>query len=88
MNDGKAYQYATEKIVEFAREHRVDLVVGPEARGFIFGCPVSYALGIGFVPVRKPKNCQEKLSPMPMIWNTVPILCACIKILSKQVNEF
>ena len=42
MNDGKAYQYATEKIVEFAREHRVDLVVGPEARGFIFGCPVSY----------------------------------------------
>lgn len=30
------------------------MVVGPEARGFIFGCPVSYALGIGFVPVRKP----------------------------------
>ena len=29
------------------------LVVGPEARGFIIGCPVSYALEVGFAPVRK-----------------------------------
>ncbi|AVQ17520.1 adenine phosphoribosyltransferase [Fusobacterium gonidiaformans 3-1-5R] len=61
MNDGEAYQYATEKIVEFAREHQVELVVGPEARGFIFGCPVSYALGIGFVPVRKPKKLPREV---------------------------
>ena len=54
MNDGEAYKYATEKIVEFAKNHHIDIVVGPEARGFIFGCPVSYALGVGFVPVRKP----------------------------------
>lgn len=54
MNDGNAFKYATKKIVEFAKEKNVDLVVGPEARGFIFGCPVSYDLGIGFVPVRKP----------------------------------
>ncbi|PID67075.1 MAG: adenine phosphoribosyltransferase [Fusobacteriales bacterium] len=54
MNDGKAYKEATDKIVEFSKENKIDLVVGPEARGFIFGCPVSYALGIGFVPVRKP----------------------------------
>ena len=56
MNDGEAYKYATEQIVQFAKDKQVDLVVGPEARGFIFGCPVSYALGIGFVPVRKPKK--------------------------------
>ena len=54
MNNGEAYKYATEKIVEFAKNHDIDIVVGPEARGFIFGCPVSYALGVGFVPVRKP----------------------------------
>ncbi|WP_130889930.1 adenine phosphoribosyltransferase [Fusobacterium ulcerans] len=54
MNDGKAYKEATDQIVKFAKEHNIDVVVGPEARGFIFGCPVSYALGIGFVPVRKP----------------------------------
>ena len=54
MNDGEAYKEATDQIVNFAKEHNRDVVVGPEARGFIFGCPVSYALGIGFVPVRKP----------------------------------
>jgi adenine phosphoribosyltransferase len=32
----------------------VDLVVGMEARGFIVGAPVALALGVGFVPVRKP----------------------------------
>lgn len=54
MNDGEAYKEATDQIVNFAKEHNIDVVVGPEARGFIFGCRVSYALGIGFVPVRKP----------------------------------
>lgn len=54
MNNGEAYKEATDQIVNFAKEHNIDVVVGPEARGFIFGCPVSYALGIGFVPVRKP----------------------------------
>ena len=32
----------------------VDLVVGMAARGFIVGAPVAVALGVGFVPVRKP----------------------------------
>src|SRR4051795_3512509 len=32
----------------------IDMVVGMEARGFIFGAPVALALGTGFVPVRKP----------------------------------
>lgn len=53
MNDGKAFKYATDQIVEYARNLDVDLVVGPEARGFIIGCPVAYALEIGFAPVRK-----------------------------------
>lgn len=61
MNDGVAFKYATDKIVDFAKENKVDLVVGPEARGFIFGCPVSYALGIGFVPVRKPKKLPREV---------------------------
>lgn len=32
----------------------IDVVVGMEARGFIFAAPVALALGAGFVPVRKP----------------------------------
>ncbi len=35
------------------KERDIDVVVGPEARGFIIGCPVSYALEVGFAPVRK-----------------------------------
>ncbi|WP_027109169.1 adenine phosphoribosyltransferase [Lacticigenium naphthae] len=53
MADGEAYQYATRKIVEYARDKEVDMIVGPEARGFIVGCPVAYQLGIGFSPCRK-----------------------------------
>ncbi len=43
-------------ISEVAKKVKADIVVGPESRGFIFGCPVSYELGIGFVPVRKPNK--------------------------------
>ncbi|WP_026585333.1 adenine phosphoribosyltransferase [Bacillus sp. J33] len=53
MDNGEAYKYATDQIVEYAREKQIDLVVGPEARGFIIGCPVAYSLGVGFAPVRK-----------------------------------
>ena len=54
MSNGKAYAYAAKAISTFAREKGATLVVGPEARGFIFGCPVATELGVGFAPVRKP----------------------------------
>lgn len=53
MDNGEAFKYATDVMVRYAREKKVDIVVGPEARGFIIGCPVAYALGVGFAPVRK-----------------------------------
>ncbi|MDD2592113.1 MAG: adenine phosphoribosyltransferase [Erysipelotrichaceae bacterium] len=54
MGDGDAFKEACDLMVNFAKEVKADLVVGPESRGFIFGCPVSFAMNIGFVPVRKP----------------------------------
>ena len=54
MADGKAFKAACDKIIAFAKEVGAEVIVGPESRGFIFGCPVAYELGIGFVPVRKP----------------------------------
>jgi len=54
MANGKVFRAATDLMVEFAKETGAELIVGPESRGFIFGCPVSSALEIGFVPVRKP----------------------------------
>ncbi len=53
MDNGEAYGYATDKIVEYAKDRDVDIVVGPEARGFMIGCPVAYSMGIGFAPVEK-----------------------------------
>lgn len=53
MDNGPVFKSAVDKIVEYAKNKEIDLVVGPEARGFIVGCPVSYALGVGFAPVRK-----------------------------------
>jgi len=53
MDNGDAFKYATNELVKFAKDKKVDKVVGPEARGFIIGCPVAYALGVGFAPVRK-----------------------------------
>ena len=49
-----AYQESIQLISEFAKDKKVDVIVGPEARGFLFGCPVAYKVNAGFVPVRKP----------------------------------
>lgn len=60
MDDGKAFKEACNLLVEYAKKIGAEKVVGPEARGFIFGCPVSYALNIGFAPVRKPGKLPRK----------------------------
>ena len=54
LKDGKALKYSIDKIVEDLKDKQIDIVVGPEARGFLIGTPVAYALEAGFVPVRKP----------------------------------
>lgn len=54
FKDGDAFKYAVDSIVEELKDKDVDLVIGPEARGFLMGTPVAYALGVGFVPIRKP----------------------------------
>lgn len=54
LNDGDAFHQAIDALADPFRDKKIDLVVGPEARGFIVGVPVAYTLGAGFVPVRKP----------------------------------
>lgn len=53
MADGQAYKEAIGQLVDYAKDKGADMVVGPEARGFIVGCPIAYELGIGFAPARK-----------------------------------
>ncbi|WP_291633571.1 adenine phosphoribosyltransferase [Clostridium sp.] len=54
LQDGDVLKYTIDGLVEYLKDKSVDVIVGPEARGFLFGVPVAYALGAGFVPVRKP----------------------------------
>lgn len=56
MADGEAFRTACKELSDFAKQVGADVIVGPESRGFIFGCPVAYELGIGFVPIRKPNK--------------------------------
>jgi adenine phosphoribosyltransferase len=52
--DGEALRYSVDRLAEFARERKVELVMGAEARGFIVGAALAYALGVGFATARKP----------------------------------
>jgi adenine phosphoribosyltransferase len=53
LQDKDALKYTVDTIVSYLKDKNIDVIVGPEARGFLFGTPVAYALGAGFVPVRK-----------------------------------
>ncbi len=63
IGDGKAFQELIDTMAKKLKELKVDYIAGPEARGFIFGVPLAYALGVGFIPIRKPgKLPQETVS--------------------------
>jgi adenine phosphoribosyltransferase len=47
-------QYSIDLFAEQVAEYQPDYIVGIESRGFMFGMPLAYKLGIGFAPVRKP----------------------------------
>lgn len=53
LADGELLRLAVDGMVEAADGHRVDKVVGIDARGFIFGAMLAARLGCGFVPARK-----------------------------------
>lgn len=53
LSNGEAFKSSIDQIVDYLKDKNIDIIVGPEARGFLFGTPVAYALGAGFVPVRK-----------------------------------
>jgi len=54
LKDPGALALAVEMLSQPFRGRHVDLVVGAESRGFIFGTAVAQALSAGFVPIRKP----------------------------------
>ena len=53
LKDGESFRASVDGLLEKIGKRDVDCVVGMESRGFIFGAPIAYKLGAGFVPVRK-----------------------------------
>jgi len=53
LKDGEVLRTAVDSMAEMLEGVEFDAVLGPESRGFIFGVPLAYKLGKGFVPVRK-----------------------------------
>ncbi len=56
LKDGEGLKQTIQGLENAARVAPVDLVLGIEARGFFFAPAVAVSLGVGFVPVRKPKK--------------------------------
>ncbi len=54
IGNGEAFKAAIDELAQFAIEQKANVVIGPDARGFIIGAPVATAIKAGFVPVRKP----------------------------------
>ena len=54
LKDKLGFATLIDALSEHYLQHKVDLVLGIEARGFIFGPALAYRLNAGFVPVRKP----------------------------------
>lgn len=54
LKDGEALRASIDDCINLVKELDFDLIVSPEARGFIIGMPICYAMKKGFVPVRKP----------------------------------
>ena len=53
ISDPEGFKMAVDQLCDMVKGMDIDIVVGSESRGFIFGAPVAYALGKGFVMARK-----------------------------------
>lgn len=60
LADAEALRQTVQELAAFARPLQPDVILGAEARGFIFGSALAYELGIGFAAARKPGKLPYK----------------------------
>ncbi|ANQ53070.1 adenine phosphoribosyltransferase [Thermosipho affectus] len=61
LKDAEAFKFSIDSLSEKLKDIDFDIIVAPEARGFIFGGALSYKLNKGLVPVRKPGKLPYKV---------------------------
>ena len=60
IGDKVAFRASIKEMAKVAEEFKPTIIVGPESRGFIFGCPLAYEMNLGFAPIRKPGKLPRK----------------------------
>jgi adenine phosphoribosyltransferase len=60
LQDPDAFRQSCDELYERYKNMKIDLVVGLDARGFIFGSVLAYKLGVGFIPIRKKGKLPSK----------------------------
>lgn len=60
LKDAETLKKMVDFLCETFKNEKIDYIIGLESRGFIFGMPVAYNLGAGFIPVRKPNKLPAK----------------------------
>ncbi len=53
LKDPVGFRLTIDELVRRYRGVKIDKIAGIESRGFILGAPLAYALGLGFIPIRK-----------------------------------
>lgn len=61
LADPNAFKETIDAFIAAYKDQGFTKIIGTESRGFIFGAPLSYALGIPFIPVRKPGKLPRKV---------------------------
>jgi adenine phosphoribosyltransferase len=54
LKDVNAFRYVIDRLLDQFQDHQLDVIVAIESRGFLFGAPLAYKMGIPIVPARKP----------------------------------
>eukprot|EP00695_Tsukubamonas_globosa_P002816 TRINITY_DN400_c0_g1_i3.p1 TRINITY_DN400_c0_g1~~TRINITY_DN400_c0_g1_i3.p1 ORF type:complete len:140 (+),score=36.82 TRINITY_DN400_c0_g1_i3:54-422(+) len=84
--DPKGFQLCVDAFADRYRSMKIDVIAGVESRGFIIGAPLALALGLPFVPLRKPGNCQPRLFATPTSLSTDRTLLKCTRMPSPAAS--
>lgn len=60
LQDPEGLRTVTRTMADNFRDRGINGVIGIESRGFIFGAPLAYELGVSYIPVRKPGKLPHK----------------------------
>jgi adenine phosphoribosyltransferase len=61
LKNKEAFKYVIDVLAEKFAPLKPDYIVGIEARGFILGPAIAHAIGVGFIPIRKPGKLPHKV---------------------------